>query len=153
MDLLTSIIEKIGKRTGKINKAKKMEQTPPRKETTAHSNFEELAKQARQTDGKHHVYVVLLDDQVKRKYRHMLGTNPQLPAVYVGLTGHSPAKRFKNHKENNKAGRGYVRDFGIELLPEYYQEFNPMPYHLAKEFEPALAEHLRSQGFTVFGGH
>ncbi len=114
----------------------------------------DILLQARDTKrGRTHIYVALLDDSVRRSRRLPTGSNPNLPAVYVGLTGLTPQRRFQNHKANHKAGRGYVRDYGLCLLPHLYQAYNPMPHKLAIQAEKALAEKLRLQGYTVLGGH
>lgn len=103
--------------------------------------------------GRSNIYVVLLDDSVRNKRGVKIGSDPGKEAVYVGMTGLTPPKRFENHKANYKAGRGYVRDYGICLLPHLYKAYNPMPRKLAAEAEKALAEKLRLEGYTVLGGH
>ena len=103
--------------------------------------------------GKSKIYVVLLDDQVRNRRRVKTGANPDLPAVYVGMTALPIEKRYQNHKNNHKAGKGYVRDYGIQLLPVLYEAYNPMPYRLAQKAEAALADKLRIEGYTVLGGH
>ena len=114
----------------------------------------DILLQARATEkGKYKIYVVLLEDEVRNRRKVKTGTDPALPAVYVGMTGLSIEKRFQNHKNNHKAGRGYVRDYGIQLLPTLYEDYNPMPRHLAQKAEAALADKLRIEGYTVLGGH
>ncbi len=114
----------------------------------------DILLQARQTKrGRSKIYVVLLHGSVRHKRGLRAGLNPALPAVYVGLTNLSPQQRFQNHKANRKAGRGYVRDYGICLLPDLYEAYNPMPAKLAAEAEKALAEKLRREGYMVLGGH
>jgi hypothetical protein len=90
----------------------------------------------------HHVYVVYL--------RNPKGDGKA--AYYVGMTGLTPAERFKNHKAGVKAAR-VVRRFGERLVPKLYAHLNPMPYARAKEMEVILADSLRKRGFIVFGGH
>ena len=102
--------------------------------------------------GKHKVYVILLDDRVRDKRGVRLGSKPTWPAVYVGLTSLSPQKRFNNHKTNRKAGRGYVRDHGLRLLPDLYEAYNPMPYDLAVTAEAALAENCVWRGIPCSAG-
>jgi hypothetical protein len=106
--------------------------------------------------GFHHcVYVVLLDPKAA-KDRIVLRENPhrdpRKPCVYVGMTGLPPEERFQNHKHGIKAAR-VVQQYGLRLLPELYECFNPMPFEAAVEMERDLAEDLRRQGFTVTGGH
>jgi len=114
----------------------------------------DILMQARETKRGHsHIYVVLLDDSVRSRRRVRTGSDPNAPAIYVGMTGLAPRERFQNHKANHKAGRGYVRDHGLCLLPHLFQAYNPMPHKLAIQAEKALAEKLRLQGYTVLGGH
>jgi predicted GIY-YIG superfamily endonuclease len=103
----------------------------------------------------HYVYVVLLDTAVS-KLRKIRNTNPSRqkdkPCVYVGMTGLNPEQRFSNHKAGIKAAR-IVQRYGVRLLPELYEVFNPMPFDVAAQMEKELAEDLRAQGFTVAGGY
>ncbi|MFO1475268.1 MAG: hypothetical protein U1F98_01290 [Verrucomicrobiota bacterium] len=103
----------------------------------------------------HHVYVVLLDEAVKRLVR-VRKLNPKAarekPAIYVGMTGLTPEERFANHREGIKASY-YPKRFGVRLLPELYAHLNPMPFDAAARMEVDLAEDLRRAGFTVVGGH
>ena len=102
----------------------------------------------------HSVYVVLLDPKVAG-HPSVLRLNPQRdpakPCLYVGMTGLDPAERFQNHKAGHKAA-WTVKRYGIRLLPELYECFNPMPFHIAAEMEQGLAEDLRREGYTVTGG-
>lgn len=103
----------------------------------------------------HHVYVVLLDAKAA-KDRKILKANPKrdksMPCIYVGMTGLTPEERFENHKSGIKAAR-VVQKFGVRLLPEVYECFNPMPFEVAVKMETELAEELRESGYTVAGGH
>jgi hypothetical protein len=105
-------------------------------------------------DFHHHVYVVLLNDEVLRG-RKVASANPRrdpkMPCVYVGMTGIPPIERFQNHKDGYKASH-YVQKHGIRLLPELYDHLNPMPYEAACQMEKDLAEELRGLGYTVCGG-
>ncbi len=102
----------------------------------------------------HHVYVVLLDSRVAR-LRKVRAANPhrdpQKPCLYVGMSGLDPKKRFQNHKNGYKAA-AFVERYGIRLLPELYEAYNPMPFDAAAQMERELAEDLRAQGYTVTGG-
>jgi hypothetical protein len=106
-------------------------------------------------DFHHNVYVILLDPKVA-EHPSVLRSNPQRdpakPCVYVGMTGLSVDLRFENHKEGYKSA-WTVRMYGIRLMPEFYAHLNPMPFDAAVEMERDLAEDLRSQGYTVTGGH
>ncbi|HWI57737.1 MAG TPA: hypothetical protein VNZ22_10960 [Bacillota bacterium] len=102
----------------------------------------------------HHVYVVLLEPAAAQE-RKVLEANPNRdpakPCVYVGMTGLTPEERFQNHKQGIKAAR-VVQRYGVQLLPELYACFNPMPFEAAAQMERDLAEDLRQQGYTVTGG-
>lgn len=103
----------------------------------------------------HHVYVVLLATSAAKApqlLRHNPKRDPSKPCVYVGMTGLHPGLRFKNHKRGIKAA-AVVKKYGICLMPEMYEMYNPMPFEAAVEMERDLAEDLREQGFTVAGGH
>ncbi len=67
------------------------------------------------------------------------------------MSGLTPEERFHNHKAGVKAARVVTR-YGLRLLPELYKVFNPMPFEAAVEMERDLADDLRRQGYTVFGG-
>ncbi len=109
---------------------------------------------ATQSGFHHYVYVVLLDSKAA-KDRKILRANLQRdktkPCVYVGMTGLTPEERFQNHKSGIKAASA-VKRYGLRLLPELYECFNPMPFEAAVEMERELAEDLRGQGYTVAGG-
>jgi len=117
--------------------------------------FRKLKAAAQQRQLHHYVYVVLLDCGVL-KLRKIRETNPHRdeskPCVYVGMTGLTPKERFVNHKQGLKAAR-LVKHYGIRLLPELYEVFNPMPFAAAAQMEKELAADLRAQGYTVAGGH
>ena len=102
----------------------------------------------------HHysVYVVELDDRVwnlagfrKANPGHVLGK----PCVYVGMTGIDPDVRFDKHKAGIQANR-YVQRFGMRLLPEIYEAYNPMAYDAARDMEVELAIDLREGGYGVW---
>ncbi|MBK8905444.1 MAG: hypothetical protein IPM53_29950 [Anaerolineaceae bacterium] len=117
------------------------------------SDFHLILQKARQNhSGHHNIYVVQLNKKAKKKFGY-LNEDSGHPVVYVGLTGLTPSERFEKHKNNDKAGKGYVRDYGVSLLPHLYEEYNPSPYELAKKAEGALADKLRADGYTVLGGH
>lgn len=69
---------------------------------------------------------------------------------YVGMTGLLPQERFENHKAGIKAAR-VVRDYGVELAYEWFDDIPPMTYEEAARCEPTLADDLRDLGFVVFG--
>ena len=106
-------------------------------------------------DHHHHVYVVLLDPRVAAHpsiRRINPRRDPAKPCLYVGMTGLDPVERFANHKRGHKAS-WVVEKYGVRLLPEMYECFNPMPFQAALEMEAGLADDLRAEGYTVTGGH
>jgi hypothetical protein len=42
-----------------------------------------------------------------------------------------------------------VRKYGIRLVPELYERFNPTSFEAAVKMETELAEDLRAAGYTV----
>jgi hypothetical protein len=100
----------------------------------------------------HHVYVVELSVHVWNEARFRRA-NPDYrlgkPLVYVGMTGLDPDLRFDRHKAGIKANR-FVREYGLRLLPELYELYNPMPYEAAREMEVELAIGLREAGHGVW---
>ncbi|HJV82973.1 MULTISPECIES: hypothetical protein [Oxalobacteraceae] len=100
----------------------------------------------------YHVYVVELSKDVLYEGRFRK-SNPDYiegkPCVYVGMTGLNPDLRFDKHKAGIQANR-YVQEFGLRLLPELYEMYNPMPYSGAREMEVELAIGLREAGYGVW---
>jgi hypothetical protein len=100
----------------------------------------------------HHVYVVELSDPVwnepsfrKANPDHKLGKT----FVYVRKTGLDPDLRFDKHKAGIQANV-YVLKYGLRLLPDLYEGFNPMKYEDAVEKEIEVGIDLRSAGFGVW---
>jgi hypothetical protein len=104
------------------------------------------------TRAHHSVYVVELD-QAAGEDREFRAVNPERIAgglcLYVGLTGLSPQKRFRNHLRGHKAAR-IVRRHGLRLLPLYYRQYNPVPFEVGAVLEPWLAARLRERRFGVW---
>ena len=102
---------------------------------------------------KHHsVYVVGLSRTVlkdRRFVRKNPDHDPDKPCLYVGMTGLSPEERLENHKAGHKSNR-YVREYGLELRRELYEQYNPMTYDEARAMEVDLAEKLRTEGYAVW---
>jgi len=100
----------------------------------------------------HHVYVVELSKDVLCDARFKKA-NPGYvdgkPCVYVGMTGLDPDLRFDKHKAGIQANR-YVLNFGLRLLPDLYEVYNPMPYDGARDMEVELAIALRDAGYGVW---
>ena len=100
----------------------------------------------------YHVYVVELSDRVwnvARFRRANPGWELGKPFVYVGMTGLDPDVRFDKHKAGIQAN-GFVRDYGVRLLPGLYAMYNPMPYEAAREMEVELGIALREAGYGVW---
>ena len=102
----------------------------------------------------YHVYVVQLDDRVWNAPRFRRANpdhDPGKPLVYVGMTGLDPDVRFDKHKAGIQANR-YVMLYGLRLLPQLYEAYNPMPYDGARDMEVELAIALREKGYGVWQG-
>ena len=102
---------------------------------------------------KHHsVYVIELSKDVLLESRFKK-CNPGYvdgkPCVYVGMTGLDPDVRFDKHKAGIQSNR-YVHKFGLRLLPDLYEGYNPMAYETAKDMEVELGILLREAGFGVW---
>lgn len=96
--------------------------------------------------------MVLLSDRVwnePRFRRANPGHDITRPCVYVGMTGLDPDLRFDRHKAGIQANP-FVQRYGVRLLPQLYDVFNPMPYDAAREMEVELAIGLREQGYGVW---
>jgi len=100
----------------------------------------------------HHVYVIELSRDVLFDVKFMK-SNPGylagMPCVYVGMTGLDPDVRFDNHKAGIRANK-YAKRFGLRLMTELFEHFNPMPYGDAQYMEVDLGIRLRAQGFGVW---
>jgi len=102
----------------------------------------------------HNVYVVLLSQDViyEPKFRRCNPDyDPARPCFYVGMTGLTPDDRFDKHKAGIKSNK-YVRQYGLRLLPELYECYNPMPYEAALDMEVELAIAFREKGCGVWQG-
>jgi len=100
----------------------------------------------------YHVYVVELSKEVLNERRFMKANPGYIvgkPCVYVGMTGLNPDLRFDKHKAGIQANR-YVLRFGLRLLPEIYEAYNPMSYDDARDMEVELAIDLREGGYGVW---
>ena len=113
-----------------------------------------MTKQSQRGKYHHCVYVVLLSQDVLREPKFKRCNpdyDPSRPCVYVGMTGLNPDLRFDKHKAGIQANR-FVRRYGLRLMPEFYECYNPMPYEAARDMEGELAIGLREQGFGVWQG-
>lgn len=100
----------------------------------------------------YHVYVIELSKDVLYESRFKKG-NPDYvtgkPCVYVGMTGLDPDVRFDKHKAGIQSNR-YAQLFGLRLLPDLYEAYNPMAYGDAQSMEVELGILLREAGFAVW---
>jgi hypothetical protein len=100
----------------------------------------------------YHVYVIELSKDVLYE-RRFVKANPGYVdgtrCVYVGMTGLDPDVRFDKHKAGIQSNR-FVQKFGLRLLPDLYEIYNPMPYDGAREMEVELAVALREAGYGVW---
>ncbi len=100
----------------------------------------------------YHVYVIELSKDVLLEARFRKN-NPNYvdgkPCVYVGMTGLDPDVRFDKHMAGIQANR-YVTKYGLRLLPDLYEGFNPMRYDDAVDKEIEIGIDLRSAGFGVW---
>lgn len=100
----------------------------------------------------YNIYVIELSKDVlgEGKFRRC---NPGYiqgkPCVYVGMTGLDPDVRFDKHKAGIQSNR-YVLKYGLRLLPDLYEGFNPMTYDEARDKEVEVGIDLRSAGFGVW---
>ncbi|MBI5430381.1 MAG: hypothetical protein HY938_07975 [Nitrosomonadales bacterium] len=100
----------------------------------------------------YHVYVIELSKDVllEGKFRKCNpGYIPGKPCVYVGMTGLDPDVRFDKHKAGIQSNR-YVKTYGLHLLPDLYEGFNPMSYDEARDREVEVGIDLRGAGFGVW---
>jgi len=100
----------------------------------------------------HHVYVIELHNDVllePRFRKNNPGYVDGKPCVYVGMTGLDPDVRFDKHKAGIQSN-AYVMKYGLRLLPDLYEGFNPMQYDDAVEKEIEVGIDLRSAGFGVW---
>jgi predicted GIY-YIG superfamily endonuclease len=99
-----------------------------------------------------HVYVIELSNDVLYEAKFVKcnpGYLPGMPCVYVGMTGLDPDLRFDKHKAGIQSNR-YVKQYGLRLLPDLYEAFNPMSYDEACEREVEIGIDLREAGFGVW---
>ena len=100
----------------------------------------------------HSVYVVELDPAVLQKGAFRRANKRQVTGkacLYVGMSFHSPEKRFRQHLSGQNSGR-FMEDFGIRLRPDLFEDRNPLTRREAIIEERALARELREQGYGVW---
>ena len=101
----------------------------------------------------YYIYVIELKKEVAKSSKFR-SRNPNFifgnRCFYVGQTAKAPMLRFKQHKEGYKSN-SYANRFGVKLVPEYYDKYNPIPTRKdAEELEEYLAQKLRRDGYGVW---
>ena len=101
----------------------------------------------------YYLYVIELKSVVG-KIKKFSKQNPHYQygsrCFYVGQSAKAPLLRFKQHKDGYKSN-SYARQFGLQLVPEFYEKYNPIPTRKdAEELEAYTAEKLRKQGYGVW---
>ena len=102
--------------------------------------------------GRYFVYVIELSKAVLEEPKFMKANpnyRPGQPCVYVGMTGLDPDIRFDKHKAGIQSNK-YAQQYGLRLMPEIYEKFNPMPYGDAQYLEVDMAIRLKDRGFGVW---
>ena len=82
----------------------------------------------------------------KSQFVYILRLKGESNAVYVGMTGHHPYRRYLNHIRGYKSGR-HTKHRATALI----RFEGPMPHDKAKKREPELGLELEQQGFKVYG--
>jgi hypothetical protein len=96
------------------------------------------------------VYVIELDPAATK--------NPGVGYVYVGETKKLPEQRFEEHRNRSINGKTrlfspVVANHGQRLRMDLAPRTRFFDKQASKEAEAKWAEHLRSRGYTVKGGH
>ncbi len=102
---------------------------------------------------KYYLYVIELDKKAgkiskfrKQSPKFLLGNR----CFYVGQSAKKPSIRFRQHKDGYKSNT-YAKRFGIKLVPEFYEKYNPIPTRKdAEELEAYLAMKLRKERYGVW---
>lgn len=97
------------------------------------------------------VYVIELDSAAAK--------DPGRGVLYVGETSLAPAERFEQHKSQARKAKGgklhssVVARYGVQLRMDLAPTEPVFDKESSKQAEAAWAEHLRSLGYVVKGGH
>jgi len=95
------------------------------------------------SSGHYCIYVILLEEsRIPQKY-----------ALYVGMTGKTPAIRFQQHKDGYKDAPSIRRFRKIRLLPILYAHLHSLSEDEAARLESKLAKAFKEGGIPVYGGH
>jgi hypothetical protein len=88
------------------------------------------------------VYVILLDEYVGTLPQMRLRNprrNPSKPCVYIGLTPFRVGRRF-DFREARPKTEWRVHQYGVRLMPELYENLNPMTHDRALQTARKLAD-------------
>ena len=102
---------------------------------------------------KYYLYVIELDKEVGKlvKFRKqipkfLLGNR----CFYIGQSAKKPSIRFRQHKDGYKSNT-YAKRFGMRLVPEFYEKYNPIPTRKdAEELEEYVTMKLRQERYGVW---
>jgi hypothetical protein len=98
----------------------------------------------------YYAYVIELEGEVDAR---PVGSDAELPWVYVGQSAKAPVERLQQHLNGYKPSR-WVKRHGSHLRPELFENHPLLRNRLAAlAYEAWLAESLRNRGFPVKGGH
>lgn len=115
-------------------------------------SYENLHNTFRDNDETYNVYIMELDPSVKENTKFQLanyGCDASKPCVYVGMPWFKSRDRF-GRKRNAIHPAYFPRKYGVRLLEDLYEIFNPMSRELASLMEKKLADALKGQGFSVW---
>ena len=84
----------------------------------------------------------------KSFFVYILRLKGESNAIYVGMTGHHPYRRYLNHIRGYKSSKHTKKRTTALIAFE-----GPMIYAKAKKREPELREELELKDFIVYGGH
>jgi hypothetical protein len=102
----------------------------------------------------HSVYVVLLDEYVgtlPQMRRRNPERDPSKPCMYVGLTPLRVGRRFDFRGATPKT-EWRIHIYGVRLMPELYEDLNPMTPERALQTARKMADDLRAKGFGIANG-
>ena len=101
----------------------------------------------------YYLYVIELNKQVG-KIKKFRKQNPNFVlgnrCFYIGQSARAPMLRFKQHRDGYKSNI-FARRFGLNLVPEFYEKYNPIPSRKdAEELEQYLAKKLKKEQYGVW---
>jgi len=91
------------------------------------------------TNGRNHVYVILLDGYAKYRY-----------GLYVGQTSRKVDIRFKQHREGGRLSARCHRKMKM-LLPSLFEHLNPLSTKEALQIEQQLIDAFTAMGIRTEG--